>query len=805
MKAFIKKTTTALSIPDNFSSLESEALGAFSYRIRYMADPSECAKLKAFTVKIHISKTPYVKKINPLFGDVRPLTVIDRLRSMLAAQKDVTRSSTSEYLMTYISDLTTRISNSKANKLSKSKSGVVNRAKKIVAKPVEELTSQNINAPVLDANLASGIPTASEQSAKIDALSMLFNSGIDPAKSSNTKTNTIRTAQSAFDGTITKRNTQGDNGRFGQSLASGLLNKTDFTSLIELDRSDFLGILEEVQETFIEVIEDLSIPNSALNDGDFYVIFELINDKGFPIQVSSNLVTHNQNLRLLRVPTKPPKVSARPVNRPGKVSFDIVQDDPNARGISVYKKTISPNQNAINGEYSFVGRTDLRIGQPAQRFEDQDAGLNYLSYRFIPYFDEASTGAVFATSIVKFARESMAKRQNFLQRQNFVSITGDIRDFGISITLKDLPYNAVAVTLKKRNLTTKQSVYQVVGGGAMLLDMKGNASLFVDDTDVSSGRVYEYSAFILFKDGCEVAGSNTLVIEYEPIVANIANTIVGEPQLISLANGYDATFTIQLSELNNKSELVKKLISSQGLQAEFQGDISAAKEKLNRLFAFAVSRDNLTTGEHENFGIIDSNMFSDRKYGIAKNVKPLDPGAEYKYTVTTYFRNPETLFTDLTRNVATGNTSYELQPSKWLHPLTLRDGNVVSEASLKRNHAKSEFAQGSVADIQTVNLSLANIMPEIEDARVTRIREKANLLQWKINGAASKIDHFIVALEILGMRTIVGAAHNITNSNYFEFVDVLEHGEKGALTYIIVPIYYDYSKGTESKTNSIII
>lgn len=809
MKAFIPKTTTAISIPDRFASLEGiDESGAYRYRVHYLADPRECSKLKAFLVKIHISKTPYVKKINPIFGVLKPYTVIDKLRSAFAEQKDATRAGASEYLMTFLSDMTSRISNSAASSLKNTKGKTMVRSKQIVARPVENLNAQNVNAPVLDANLGVRTSQNSEQDTKSLALSMLFNSGIDPAEHSNSKTNTIRTAQAALDGVFSKVNV-GDSqprvGSFQNSFAATLLNHTDRASSIQLDRNDFLGVVEEVQETFIEVIEDISIPQAACEDGDFYIIYELVNNKGFSLQVSSNLVPHNQNLRYLRIPTKQPKVAAMPVNRPGKVAFEVSQNDPNAKGISVYKKSINPNQNVLNGQYTHVGKMDLVFGQPTQRFEDVDASINQLSYRFIPYYDDSSVGSVFSSAVVKFARESMAKKQNKLQRQNFVSITGDVKTYGISVSIKDLPYNAISVTLKKRNLSIKQSAFETVGQGPVKLDLKGNGAILVDDSSVAPGRVYEYTVFIMFKDGCEVAGSNTLTIEYQPIAANIANIQISEPRLVTVGNGFDAVFNIELNSLNTSMELVKKLISEQGLQAEFQRDISENKEKLNKLFAFSVARDNLATGEHEEFGIIDSMTFSDRKYGVSKNVKPLDPGAEYRYTITAYFRNPETLFPTLTRTVATGNTSYDLQPSKWLHPITINNGTLVTESSLLRNHAKSDFALGTVADIQTVNLSLANVLPEVEDAQVSRIRDRANLIQWKINGAATKIDHFIIALEILGMRTIVGAAHSITNSNYFEFVDTLDNGEKGALTYIIVPVYYDYSKGTETKTNTVIL
>ena len=55
------------------------------------------------------------------------------------------------------------------------------------------------------------------------------------------------------------------------------------------------------------------------------------------------------------------------------------------------------------------------------------------------------------------------------------------------------------------------------------------------------------------------------------------------------------------------------------------------------------------------------------------------------------------------------------------------------------------------------------------------------------------------------MRTVVGKCHNISETNYFQFVDSLDDGEHGKLKYFIIPVYYDFSKGTEVSTNEVII
>ena len=137
--------------------------------------------------------------------------------------------------------------------------------------------------------------------------------------------------------------------------------------------------------------------------------------------------------------------------------------------------------------------------------------------------------------------------------------------------------------------------------------------------------------------------------------------------------------------------------------------------------------------------------------------------------------------------------------------LRCTNGNLVSENSLRRNHAKTDFTFGTVVNVTDIDVSLSDVLPSLYDGKAKELGSDRVLVQWKVQGNVDKIDHFIVILETLGIRTIVGKSHNITNSNYFQFVDELTNEESGGLTYYIMPVYYDYSRGTELKTNQVVI
>ena len=64
---------------------------------------------------------------------------------------------------------------------------------------------------------------------------------------------------------------------------------------------------------------------------------------------------------------------------------------------------------------------------------------------------------------------------------------------------------------------------------------------------------------------------------------------------------------------------------------------------------------------------------------------------------------------------------------------------------------------------------------------------------------SSFMDLIIFLIEINGMRTIVGKSHAVGGTNSFSFIDVLDNGEHGTLEYLITPVYFDYTRGSEIR------
>ena len=99
-----------------------------------------------------------------------------------------------------------------------------------------------------------------------------------------------------------------------------------------------MPIIVNKEDTLIEKNQLITIPKTLLNSNQFYVIFELLNQRGTNVQTESRVVFHSNILEYFETPTEPPIVTKRAVGNMGKVTFDIKQVDPNASSINVYAK-----------------------------------------------------------------------------------------------------------------------------------------------------------------------------------------------------------------------------------------------------------------------------------------------------------------------------------------------------------------------------------------------------------------------------------------------------------------------------------
>lgn len=820
MKVSTKKQTNIIDIPEQgaVNLLGITPDGHYRYEITYRTDPRKAIQNKSILVNILASTKPIQRQPTKILVQNNPEQLIKNILQKSSISKDQGRAQTTNVFFTYVSDISAKIPNDKTVALTSKSTAqnlipqpILKTEKLVKLKSVQEITDSNVVMPILENNISTSVVpnTVSRNTSIAKAVSVnLVRKGIDPAQISGTRLNTIQSAKKVAGGIVSQpTKTVGRynlNDTQKVSLIGNLVNQNNPNNHLELRPTDFVNVLVDSPRTTLDITEVLEIPTGLIQVDEFFFVLQLKDNTGIEVQTITISVPHGKNVANLSIPTIPPSVMAMSVGIPGKNVLQIKQMDPNATSVAIYRKEIKKATPNVDAAYAFVGTIQAKFGDDFQRLEDRVANFNPIVYRAIP----VNSRGVLSTEFTSVGAQAVKKRNaaTYDKRHNFVSIYGEVVTGAISLEIRDIPSGVCQVVLLKKNLTIHDTSFTIITKPVFITNQETGAPIFITDNDVQPDRTYEYQVKLVYTTSEEVFGANNLIITYKPITANIVNTDISKPNVVQSGSEIDVQFTLNSSLVATNMDQIKSAIQDQGLLAFFQSAISSEKEKLQNIIAYGIKRTNLTTGEVEDFGITTDKNFSDQKLGPVKSVKSLQAGYEYRYAITTYLREAETTLTAATRTVqASANISYTLQPSKWHHPITLNKGNVVSDNTLKRNHASTVFSFGQVGNISTANVSLADILPSLSEATAQKFGKNSVLVQWRVQGKLTKIDHFVIVLENVGMRTVVGKSHNISDSNYFQFVDKLTDGEHGKLTYYIVPVFYDFSRGTEVPTNEVFV
>lgn len=820
MKVFTKKQANIIEISD----LEPPAIteitntGYFIYKVTYFVDAAKALNNKTITVKILGTNKLSVRNSLNLFKNNNPDLIISNILQKNSKSKDKARSQVENIFFSYNSDITSVIPNDKTHIFATNPSRLANQTETKTIKVERQFALQNsgdflnknIVMPVLETNITQNIlKSEAEQSSALTKKvydKMILSKTTEPASVSGTRINTIQNGKKVSSGIVSSvakvLKTESLNEQQKNALFGTYTNTINPSTNLDLLNSDFIGTMVKTPVSSLKVTEFLEIPIGLISQNDFYFVFQLINDEKIIVQELTTNVAHSRLVANLKIPSIPPIVETMQSGIFGKNTISVKQMDPYASGISLYRKEIKTEVPAADSSFTLVTKVNTRFGDDFVRIEDIVNNTNSIIYRAIPFSDDGILAGEFSSKITK----GIPRKRRLEQTKNFVSLSANVSIGFINLEVRNVPAGVCLVTIYKKDLTFKKEK-TIVGKPIIVNNQENSAPLLINDSDVKSGRIYEYECEMLYLQGSRRIGTTKVTIKYQPIISNIMNTTISTPNIVKTNTGiFDVSFTISSTPVMSDFDQIKKTLENQGLISMFQENIFREKEKLQNILAWRVIRTNLTTGETEDFGTIIDRNFSDSKFGPGIGVSALKENCEYKYTIYTFLRNTETTMPELSRTVSGSlNTNYLLYPNRWYHPIVLTQGTLTNQETLKKNHAESMFSFGNVGDISEVSISLLDVLPSISNAKVQKLQEFSTLINWKIQGTATKIDHFIITMEVLGMKTIVGKCHNITESNYFQFIDKLENTNFGKIKYGIVPVFYDFSKGTEVFTNEITI
>ena len=832
MKVTFKQDSDVLSLvepEDNaaiLSQMPSSIDGPFIYRVEYGIDIVKALQHGSTSVDILVSAFPIVSS-DPasLTKSSTPQELLNNLLLRNPLRKDSVRTSAQNAIVVHKSDFTKAIDNTALRSLKQRVSGTnvnqngASRTAIVQGNNVVNVGSLgNTDLPVFDSQNIE--PESNVLSFQSLAKSLLSTGNEDPAQILGKRTNEIATLKNQVAGLLS--NTNYKDASLSRSVRDALLGSKQNnprSSTNELANNAVVGTWspnKPVTKT-TTVVEYVSIDNNLISSSTFYLSFRIRNSRGVTIQTITKLIRHDLQMAIFRLPVKPPTIQQYNKAGFGQVIVAAKQQDINGEAIRLYRKdTTSSLKTAL---WTLVGQQNTVSGDDYVRFVDYYNSTHPVIYRAMTVNGEGIAGADFASLMVRTGKTgvpSLARGNpvhNPSWSESFVSITGSPQSNNtVSITISDFPTDVIAFKLYRRDLSVIEGYpgTMVDEGLFYLLERESNGeSVQIIDRDVLVNRIYEYSCKLLYKTGREVDSPVPLVLANKPIQNNIVSISITPPVIEQSGNDVDVSFVITKEILQNSADRVKKFLTEQGFIGEFQDEIIADRSKLGQLFAVVVQRTNLSNGMVEDFGVLPDDNFSDRSVGIARGVVNPEPGVNYRYTITTYARSIETMLPTLSKTGDAGTSlAYSYLPSEWLHPITLANGNIVSENSLRRNYASLDFTFGTIVDVKEFDIALAEIKPTVNSATASVISNNKVIVRWTIQGDTTKIDHFLIVLEMLGgsLRTTVGKAHSLVgNSNTIEWIDLLENNESGGLTYVIIPIYLDYSYGVETRTNEILV
>ena len=567
--------------------------------------------------------------------------------------------------------------------------------------------------------------------------------------------------------------------------------------------STVVQVLTHEPQASVEVPITIVVPRTALrSDGrdspHFFVKFELINGRtGVAVDTVTKSLDTARHVQLFYTPRRPPIVKATKSEISTRANLEIKQIDPGASAVQIYKKQFFRAVTEVD-DYTLIGTYNVKRNEQSLLVQVDLPRNSPALYRVVPVGNQGTQGFEYTNVVV---------RPSHYRQVKSLALTAQPIDIGIRLEARQIPQHVVAIEFKARNMTTFEDDYHNVGGDVSLIDdaVRTSDYLTVVDRNVSANNIYEYVARLIYESGTDELTGHTAVEFLQPVPGQVDTKI--ENLVVDLAGTLNVTFTITTNIVDNNLDVVKALLEKQGIIDQFKGDVEREREFLKSLIAHNIIRVDLTSGAREDFGVVTTNSFSDVDLRKNQAIRPLKLGHRYRYEVSALLRAPETMFETLTKEKVDQVTkkTYSFSPAKWLHPLTLNRGIIVSSAGLKTRYSKEPMSHGGLGAIESVEVSFDDEPARIIDPAASRFDKFLNIITWKVQGSIDAVDHFLIMKDVHGNRTLIGKAHSEFPYGNCQYLHPVSRRDEGSFNYVIVPIFNSYKTGTQVSTNAVIV
>ncbi len=826
MFAVPPRTTKKLTLDDDFAELvDVTAEGDLIFEITYGINQTEVIASGVSNVKTSVYATR--KREVSIFENKKgqrasPEEVISNIRGLQRTYRSIAKSNEQSLLAGAISDATAHVNNqlvafvrSPAYKQTQNYIARISQLYKtrVFLKEIASVENdEDLNQAILQTN-RNNLPDIDYQSTVRQSIkSMMLKKGVDPANVVSLSKDRV-SALANLRGVYIKPD-RPTGYRWGDDEDASITKQT-FTQMVpnttlkvttssEISTEKLIQVIETVPQDKIKVPVRITVPATKMSTSrgtisTFFVRFDVINKCGVIVDSLEQEIDVAFHLLMFMTPKIPPEVKFARYDSFSKGTLQVFQQDPKATLVRVYKKVISHISNELD-DYVLLGEFSVAKGAGFASVPIDISRRDTSVYRVVPVSSEGFVGFEYTNIVINPPGGNKNKYR-------YVSLSSKIVENGISLEVRELPPDVVSFKILRRNKTIFEKDATVVGDDVIYVDRSQDDQVYaVVDNQTKSDNVYEYTAELIYRNGTTDLAGHALV-EYLPLVENLVDTRIVDLQTSTDPLNPDVTFQIESKLVDGNLDAVKNLLERQGLNQFFADSILRERDKLKKLIAHQVTRVNLTTGQRENFGVVTNPTFTDSELGKINSVQPLKQGYRYRYDINTLLRAPETLFETLDKSAVDPVTKkpYSYKPSKFLHPITLKKGNILEREAQLSRYAKDDMSFGNVGDLVSTEVSFANEQLSLNDVRAFKYDRHHILLQWTLDGPSKLVESFIVVLQENGMHVPIGKVHATDEKRKYEFIHTLTTNDVGNYVYGITPVFSNYAMGSEVKSNSVVV
>jgi len=745
--------------------------------IQYSVLLAEVLRRKLSTVRVTLSPPagPTPSLIDGTSGDSDK--IVTGILTGYSLVRDSVKKKSAAVIKTYDSDITRAISNSSTSASDPTSAKTVLRA----------VPSASVKSSIVGTNRLAHVPTP-DRTAQFLATKLLVDE-FDPAMVTKIGAQ-VTTVRDLVAGVMKHVRTQLSS--YDDQLAYLKAISSATTPVITVSGTSTEVISEQQSEVLLVDVVDIPVRIDSLSE--ISVTFELLNADGSVFSSLARTVKTSRVVASAANVCVPPSLSVG-TSETGACVVQVKQLDRAGKFVSLYKRDVFDSLLDAEAKYELLTTRKLSSADGVLVAELDVGFASSIIVRAVGSGSDAElTSGEFSGVVVRRDAKAM--------RQTFSSLTSRPTSEGVSIDLRNIPYDVVSVAIKRRDAMGAASEWETL----TVFSVADRRDVYpFTDTTVLQGRTYEYTCDLSTAGGSVLRGS-TEIVEFRSVSTKLVDTRIESLSVSQSDDDIDVAFKITSSIVPKTLELTRAAMVEQGLADFYTDELLSARESLQALIAHSVTRVNMLTGERESFGVQLSGDFSDSAVGPSLGVSALKRGVTYRYEVTALLRHPETMLPDYVKTATDGRSkrSYAFKPAKFKHPVVFSDGSITTPGSLTRNHSKDQFSFGNTGNYVCVDVPISAPTPTITTPSASQVDAETIEIVWKVISSISSIDHFLIFKCSSDGRELVGKTHTFFDGD-FSFVYRISPADVGDITFVVFPIFADFSRGQELSTNHIFI